>query len=92
MGRRTPMLVGLLGVGLAALGVWLYVGRCDNYRYFPFEVVAYVMGAGLIGGALILRYRPAVGFSVLIVVLVAALAFLGAVLAFFASFARCFEF
>ncbi|NUW30024.1 hypothetical protein HTZ77_01045 [Nonomuraea sp. SMC257] len=93
MGRRTPMLMGLLGLGLAVLGLGLYVSRCDtSFGLFLFEAVAYVVGAGLVGGALILRYRPAVGFSVLILLVVAALTFLGAVLAFFASFDRCFEF
>ncbi|GAA2286956.1 hypothetical protein GCM10010149_36550 [Nonomuraea roseoviolacea subsp. roseoviolacea] len=90
MGRRTPLLLGLLGLALAALGVWLEVGRCNST--YPFELVAYVAGVVLIGGALILRYRPGVGFSILIALAVATVGFLGAALAFLASFARCFEF
>ncbi|NUW41174.1 hypothetical protein [Nonomuraea rhodomycinica] len=92
MGRRTPLLLGLFGAGLAALGLGLFAGRCDSFGLFPFEVVAYVVGACLVGGALVLRGRPGVAMSVLILLVVAALAVLGAVLAFFSLFSRCFEF
>ncbi|MBN6052560.1 hypothetical protein JYK22_11520, partial [Nonomuraea sp. RK-328] len=88
VGRRTPMLLGLIGFALAALAMGLYVGLCDGPA--ELEFAAYIAGAGLVGGALILRYRFGVIFSILVLLAVGAVAFLGAVLVFFAAFARCF--
>ncbi|MFI6793513.1 hypothetical protein ACIBG4_39915 [Nonomuraea sp. NPDC050383] len=92
MGRRTPMLWGVLGLGLVALALGLFLGRCDSFGLFPLVVTAYVAGTGLLGGALILRYRPGAVASVLVLLCVVAAAFLGGVLAFSVAFARCFEF
>ncbi|MEQ4723272.1 hypothetical protein [Nonomuraea sp. B19D2] len=55
-------------------------------------MTGYIAGTALLGGAVILRYRPGVVMSVLALIGVAAIAFLVGVLAFFNAFARCFEF
>ena len=92
MGRRMPALLGLLGLGLIALALGLYLGRCNSFGLFTLAMTGYIAGAALLGGALICRYRPDVVMSVLVLLGVAAIAFLVGFLAFAASFARCYEF
>ncbi|MFD1546379.1 hypothetical protein [Nonomuraea guangzhouensis] len=87
-----PMLLGLLGLSMVALALGLYLGRCNSFGLFPLVLTGYIAGAALLGGGLIFRYRPGVAMSVLVLLGVAALAFLVGFLAFAASFARCYEF
>ena len=92
MGQRMPMLLGLLGLGMVALALGLYLGRCNSFGLFPLALTGYIAGVALLGGGLIFHYRPGVVMSVLVLLGVAALAFLVGFLAFAASFARCYEF
>ncbi|MFI7614916.1 hypothetical protein ACIBP6_27175 [Nonomuraea terrae] len=54
-------------------------------------MIAFLAGTALVGAAVVLRLRPGVAMSVLILIGVAAIAFLVASLAVAASFARCYE-
>ncbi|MER6947905.1 hypothetical protein ABT294_28105 [Nonomuraea sp. NPDC000554] len=92
MRRWTPKLLGLAGLALVALAVGLFLGRCDSYGIFPLLVAGHALGSALIGAALILGFKPGVAMSILLGIAVAAISFLVAAMALFASFARCFEF
>lgn len=86
------MLLGLSGLGLVAVALGIYLGRSNSFGLGPLAVTGYIVGAALVGGALLLRYRPGVVMSVLVLFGVGATAFAIAVLAYFAAFFLYWEF
>ncbi|MEU7894918.1 hypothetical protein AB0B45_18930 [Nonomuraea sp. NPDC049152] len=86
-----PLLLGLLGLGLAALALGIFLGRCDYFGLFPLAVTGYIAGTALIGGALVMRFRHSVAISIILLLGVVLIAGLVSFWAFFAAFARCFE-
>ncbi|MEV0151066.1 MULTISPECIES: hypothetical protein [unclassified Nonomuraea] len=92
MGRRTPMLLALLGCGQVALALGIYVGWCGSSGVFPLLVTGYVAGVALLGAALVLRIGSGVVMSIVVLLGVAAIAFAVAFVAVFAAFSRCFVF
>ncbi|MGI5285124.1 hypothetical protein ACQEVF_17560 [Nonomuraea polychroma] len=86
------MLLGLSGFGLVALALGIYLGRSNSFGLGPLAVTGYIVGAALVGGALILRYALGVVKSVLVLFGVGTTAFFVAVLAFLASFFLYWEF
>jgi hypothetical protein len=84
-------LLGPVGLVLAALTLGVYISRCDTLRIFPLLVTGYVVGVILIGWALIVRFKPGVAMSILVVLGVATIALGAAAMGFLASFARCWE-
>lgn len=85
------MVPALLGSGLVVLALGLHLGRCDSFGLLTLEVMAFLAGTALVGAAVVLRLRPGVAMSVLILIGIAAIAFLVASLAIAASFSRCYE-
>ncbi|WP_433259621.1 hypothetical protein ACQPYK_48650 (plasmid) [Streptosporangium sp. CA-135522] len=95
MARRLSVLLGLLGFGLAGLTLGIFVSRGYGFIRGPGPVPrlvgGYVFGVALIAGALIVRIRPGVGKSIVLLAGIGTFAALLAFGGFIASAAIHFE-
>ncbi|MGV9375595.1 hypothetical protein ACWDRB_07265 [Nonomuraea sp. NPDC003707] len=95
MVRKLSVLLGLFGFGLAGLTLGIFVSRgygsIRGMNVGPRLVGGYVLGVALIAGALIVRIRPGVVKSIVLLAGIGTFAVLLAYGGFFVSLALYFE-